>query len=50
LIFAKVVENNEIAPNLADLLGSLHWFMAGMLQNRLDRTSTLLVGIEGAGQ
>ena len=24
--------------------------MAGMLQNRLDRTSTLLVGIEGAGQ
>jgi len=31
LIFAKVIENNELPPNLADLLGSLHWFMAGML-------------------
>ena len=30
-IFAKVIENNELAPNMADLLGSLHWFMAGML-------------------
>jgi len=38
LIFAKVIESKEHSPAVSDLLGSLHWFMAGMLQNRLDRT------------
>ena len=37
LIFAKVIE--EHTSDFSDLIGSIHWFQAGMLQNRLERNS-----------